>query len=340
MKKIIVLMLMSIFILSGAVYADDSDIITQVFDNKVVIDGHIFQNRALQYPFLIVDKMVYMPLDYQTLRAVGFLTAWDDDNKVFRVYATSNKPYTFGKSDVKWSSGQISLSKSEAKFKWFENDEQDNCMLYGNGILYLELSNEILKYCQWAMDYQDILGLQMNFDGNFDAFTEVENSELLHRDAMAKFMMSRNKNLPYDEARSYVTDIIKASEANDIGEMWIMAILWQESWYDKNCEYKGALGIMQIMGSTGKALGLSKKQLFNPHLSIEYGVKYLKQQVDHFNGNLDLGILSYNQGPVRVSKGKYSTKYLNQVKKKRETIKEWIIKYERENLIEETPNDK
>lgn len=326
MKRTFVFLLVFISLLSAATYAQDLEEV-KVFNKQVVLDGRIFENTTLQYPFLKKGNALYMPLDYSTLRALGYLSSWNKETKTFRVYTDTNKTYTVRQSEVKWSDSSVANAPSDAKFKWFENESLNGQLIQANGILYLSLSDDVLSLCHWASSYHELLGLQMNFEGNDEAFADVDQAEILERDALARFMMSKNKKLPYKEAREYVDTLIETSQTHEIGKMWIMAILWQESWYDKQCEYKGAIGLMQIMGSTGRALGLTKEQLFDPHISISYGIKYLKNQVDAFNGNLELGILAYNQGPVRVKKGNYKTGYLNQVKKKKKAVEKWVNEY-------------
>jgi soluble lytic murein transglycosylase-like protein len=137
-------------------------------------------------------------------------------------------------------------------------------------------------------------------------------------------MMTKNGDLSYQKASEYTKYVKDAALEYDIDEVWIMAMLWQESWYDENCEYKGALGLMQIMESTGRALGLSREQLFDPQLSVKYGVKYLRDQMNAFNNDIELATLAYNQGPVRVTKGTYKTWYLEDIKEKVNTINAWL----------------
>jgi tape measure domain-containing protein len=61
----------------------------------------------------------------------------------------------------------------------------------------------------------------------------------------------------------------------------------------------GARGAMQIMPDTGRALGLRPDEFFNPQKNIMAGSRYLRQQLDRFDGREDLALAAYNWGPHR-----------------------------------------
>jgi len=325
MKKKIMAALAALGILSTGVGFANTEITLNAFDSQTVIDGHIFENAGLQYPFLSVDDTIYMPLDYQTLRALGYLSSWDSENNAFRIYTSTNKTFNMSTSEVKWSVAPISATESSATLNWMDSELIENCLVEANGILYMKFSEEVLEKVDWASAFHPLLGLQMSVENGSADLLEFDTSEVLYYDGLARFMMTRNKSLSYDKAADYVKYLKEASETYDIDRVWIMAMLWQESWYDENCEYKGAIGLMQIMESTGRALGLSREQLFDPELSIEYGAKYLRDQMNAFDNNIELATLAYNQGPVRVKKGTYRTWYLEDIKEKVAVIESWLL---------------
>lgn len=81
----------------------------------------------------------------------------------------------------------------------------------------------------------------------------------------------------------------------------LMAIAQQESAGDPNAvSGKGARGLMQLMPDTARSLGVTDAN--NPEQSLRAGGRYLKQQLQRFNGNIDLALAAYNAGPGAVEK--------------------------------------
>jgi membrane-bound lytic murein transglycosylase MltF len=83
---------------------------------------------------------------------------------------------------------------------------------------------------------------------------------------------------------------------------------YQESRLDQNARSAdGAIGVMQVMPATGKALGVGDIHLVGPN--IHAGVKYIRLLIDQFYGEepmdeLNKGLFAfaaYNAGPAQIS---------------------------------------
>jgi soluble lytic murein transglycosylase-like protein len=63
---------------------------------------------------------------------------------------------------------------------------------------------------------------------------------------------------------------------------------------------KGALGLMQLIPTTGARYGV--RDFFDPEQNIEGGVRYIRFLLEKFNGNLDLSLAAYNAGENLVER--------------------------------------
>ncbi len=91
------------------------------------------------------------------------------------------------------------------------------------------------------------------------------------------------------------------SRANDLPPALVHAIIKAESNGQRNAvSPKGAKGVMQLMPFTSKRLRVSDP--FDPIENIEGGIKYIKELLVTFEGNLTNTIAAYNAGPAAVRK--------------------------------------
>lgn len=96
-------------------------------------------------------------------------------------------------------------------------------------------------------------------------------------------------------------DILRASRTYEVDVALIRAIIFAESNNNPQAvSHRGAQGLMQLMPHTAKSLGVEDS--FNPAMNIDGGVRYFKQLLNRFSGDVRLALAAYNAGSRYVHK--------------------------------------
>lgn len=78
-------------------------------------------------------------------------------------------------------------------------------------------------------------------------------------------------------------------------------IIRQESSFQEDARSRAnALGLMQIIPSTGKQYGANRSRLLNPKTNIQVGSRYMQDLLERYDQNLILAMAAYNAGPSTV----------------------------------------
>jgi soluble lytic murein transglycosylase-like protein len=96
-------------------------------------------------------------------------------------------------------------------------------------------------------------------------------------------------------------EIAAAASRNGIDPRVLRELVRHESGFNPSARSPaGALGLTQLMPATAAGLGVTNP--LDPAQSLEGGAKYLRQQLDHFGGDLSKALAAYNAGPGAVER--------------------------------------
>ncbi len=102
-------------------------------------------------------------------------------------------------------------------------------------------------------------------------------------------------------APAHVRPLVEAAAArHGLSPALLDAVAHQESRFRQEAvSHKGAIGVMQLMPGTARALGV------DPHdkvQNLDGGARYLRAMLDRFGGDMTLALAAYNAGPGAVER--------------------------------------
>lgn len=102
-------------------------------------------------------------------------------------------------------------------------------------------------------------------------------------------------DLPYGD------EIYQAAENQHLDALLVAAMVEVESSFKPAAvSPKGAVGLMQVLPSTGRLYG--RRDLTDPKVNLEAGTLYFRSLMERFDDKLDLALAAYNAGPATVSR--------------------------------------
>ena len=178
----------------------------------------------------------------------------------------------------------------------------------------VQMNNYVYKYNSEWQPAQKNVSLPNN-NNNIQSFDSVlrESTKVKFGDLLTKPETKVTANIYTAQANSAVdtqklsprqkiNDIVsRISKKHGVDEKLVNAVIKQESGFNPNAKSKvGALGLMQLMPSTARGLGVTNPM--DPEQNVEGGVKYLKSMLNKYNGNIILALAAYNAGPNAVDR--------------------------------------
>ncbi|MDR2366751.1 MAG: lytic transglycosylase domain-containing protein [Deltaproteobacteria bacterium] len=111
-----------------------------------------------------------------------------------------------------------------------------------------------------------------------------------------------NRKPLFDKKSTRYDDMIEeAARRHRISPALVKAVIQAESKFDTQAvSSQGAVGLMQILPSTARSMGVSSPQ--EPYNNITAGVRYLKMLLEEFGNDEYLALAAYNCGPDTIKR--------------------------------------
>ena len=112
-------------------------------------------------------------------------------------------------------------------------------------------------------------------------------------------MARRAEVAEIDTLQRWSKDLQVASQRHEVPAALLLAVIMEESGGDPDAvSGRGARGLMQLMPATAQKMGVPDPS--QPGPNIAGGARYLAEQLERFDGRLDLALAAYNAGPGAV----------------------------------------
>ena len=265
MKKSFYICFLSFCLLNIVSFADIDD--NYSFGKDIFVNGINCNEIQFSQNIVAGDEFIYFPLDIDFLGNLGVFPLW---NKEFdNLYISSiGKTFVSVVSEDQHKSDFLDVSQLENRdIKIFIDGESRNTEAVfnkQNGLYYAPVDDFVLNKLGWHYYDYGIGGKYIYTYKPQENDFEFMKKNLEYYNLLGNKMMQVNRKLERDRANYYIKLIKGASDKYEIDQIWITAMIWQESNFEEDCEYKGATGLMQMLVSTGKTMGLTREDLLNP----------------------------------------------------------------------------
>lgn len=137
----------------------------------------------------------------------------------------------------------------------------------------------------------------------YDRIAEESNSAAAQRERSIEQNLERYAE--FGLTRELAEDIYDIAMASDVDpEIAFGLVRAESSFKNTSTSHVGAVGLTQLMPRTAAWLvpGTTTSELRNPETNLKIGMKYLRQMIDKYDGDVDLALTAYNRGPGTVDR--------------------------------------
>lgn len=300
------------------------------FNKDIVINGEKIVNYQSTYPYFVYNDIIYFPITWENSKILGFVTKWDTQTQTLEIKKGEVTQTNYKERWVKFNKSSVLAKVSSVKV--VSEGQKVNTAGYPildyKNVTYVPLTYSVAcQFFGWDMYYDAYSGIYLSTNGKQSAKAMVDQASANYNKGFVKYIKQVNPSLSNAQALDIVQIIKQKSKIYDLEAFLIAAVIHKESNFNPSCGRSGgAIGLMQIMGSTGAQYGLTRQMLLDPNTNVDFGTKYLKNHINAYNGNVKKALSAYNQGSTQVNRGSYSTRYYEGVMVKYNRLQSYMVK--------------
>ena len=354
-KKLVRVWLLTLTIVlfsSISIYAEDN-VQGDFFIKNIIVNGERIVNYNLQYSFVLYNDTMYVPLTPEIREIFDVSLEMDWESRTLKLQRVETTRRNISENWLKNDANPLFLNvvpdarviaqervrnsvginvyegAYEEAFITFEVDLGDMPLLEKDGHFFVPLraiaNNQIFN---WDIHYDSFFGITVSTNSNVPAKAFFNYTEAMENRGLVRYMMRHNSTIGTSYGQQLVFLFRRAGEVNGISHRLLMALAHRESTFNNaTVSRSGAIGIMQIMPSTGERFGVTPEQLFYPKVSIDFGAMYLRLRLEAFDGCVVSALSAYNQGARAVLEGRHSTTFAYRVIDTYNAITEFLQTY-------------
>ena len=350
------LVIVWLFVLSIALFSTISvcygeEIQGHFFIKNVVINGEKIVNYNLQYPVVLVDDVMYLPMTKQMCEIYGIEAKMDWESRTLKITKTESTRKNISDNSMKndgkpQSMGLIADAKvvayeKEVSFYIYDTlekvelpemmmgeiDLKGQPLLERDNVIYIPLRALVDdEYIDWDIHFSNYYGLCVSTEEDVPAEKYFDQKEALANKGLVQYIMRINNTIGPSYGQQLVFCFKRAGELYGVDPLLVMAVARTESRFNTGALGRGgAAGMMQVMPKTGERYGLTVEQLMDPKIAIDFGAMYISERIAAYEGDWLLALSAYNQGSTRVNRGTHSYTYANRVMGNYEAISEYLL---------------
>ena len=313
---------------SISIYAEDN-VRGDFFIKNIVVNGERIVNYNLQYSFILYNDTMYVPLtpEIREIFGVGVEMNWESRTLNLRRVEITRR--NISENWLKNDANPLFLNvipEARVIAQNFEVDLGGLPLLEKDGHFFVPLraiaNNQVFN---WNIHYDSFYGVNISTSSNVPAKDFFNYTEAMENRGLVRYITRHNPEVGASYGIQLVFLFRRAGEVNGISHRLLIALAHRESTFNAaTVSRSGAIGMMQIMPSTGERFGVSPYALFDSKTSIDFGAMYLRLRLEAFDWCVVSGLSAYNQGARAVLEGRHSTTFAERVIERYNAITEFL----------------